>query len=420
MYPLWHIPAGQFETKRAILAAEISILLEWQPPKLRATLNFVHLLAQIRQAFFESISSTVGSRKGQIIVLTHLLDDRPELLAALERIAPIAVIIAIPYSVHEATYEELKSRYTILRPSLDELRTREFILATLSSHLNSLPTCIVEIGGYFAPWLNEIRSEFGCKIIGFQEDTESGHRAYLTKQPLPYPVLSVARSPLKQAEDHLVGPSCCYSAEKILREQGVLLRNRSALVIGYGKVGRGTAQGLLQRGLPTQAFDIDPIRNTVAAGDGMLIPSESAIFETANIIFGCTGAQSLSRSDLARLQSGTFLVSCSSKDVEFDLNGLQEDYSSEKIGDNIELFQKDNQKLFLLAKGTPVNFLDNAVIGPALSLVQAEIIMSLGEIFDGKVKHSGEIEEASESTRKHIAKIWQEMFFDPKTGGYIP
>lgn len=63
----------------------------------------------------------------------------------------------------------------------------------------------MEIGGYFAPVLQDLRTEFAQDFLGVVEDTEIGHRRYQEAQPLPCPVVSVARSTLKAAEDSLVG-----------------------------------------------------------------------------------------------------------------------------------------------------------------------------------------------------------------------
>ena len=49
------------------------------------------------------------------------------------------------------------------------------------------------------------------------EDTENGLRRYLGAWKPPCPVFSVARSPLKDPEDYLVGQSVVFSAEALLR-----------------------------------------------------------------------------------------------------------------------------------------------------------------------------------------------------------
>jgi adenosylhomocysteinase len=105
-----------------------------------------------------------------------------------------------------------------------------------------------EIGGYFAPFLNAIYAEMGGSIAGCVEDTQNGHVRYEQAKPLPCPVISVARSTLKEGEDTLVGPSCYFSVDRLMRTLGVLLAPRRALIIGYGKVGRGMAFALQDNG----------------------------------------------------------------------------------------------------------------------------------------------------------------------------
>ena len=76
-----------------------------------------------------------------------------------------------------------------------------------------------------------------AKLIGVVEDTENGHKRYEQIAFPPCPVLSVARSPLKEPEDFLVGHAIVFSAEALIRQSGVVMVNKRALVIGYGKIG---------------------------------------------------------------------------------------------------------------------------------------------------------------------------------------
>ncbi len=52
---------------------------------------------------------------------------------------------------------------------------------------------------------------------------------------------------LKETEDFLVGSSCLFSTGRLLREAGFLIDGKQALILGFGKVGRGLAHALLRR-----------------------------------------------------------------------------------------------------------------------------------------------------------------------------
>src|SRR5262249_54446418 len=159
--------------------------------------------------------------------------------------------------------------------------------------ISSTPLAILEIGGYFSGLVNVFKERFGDAFLGVIEDTERGHRQYLKVSSLDCPVISVARSPLKRPEDSLVGPSCIYSAESILRGSGFSLGPIVALVIGYGRVGSGLAAVLRGRGCRTLVYDVDPLRRVQALADGFATPSRSKALGSADAIFGATGTCSI-------------------------------------------------------------------------------------------------------------------------------
>lgn len=110
----------------------------------------------------------------------------------------------------------------------------------------------LDIGGYFAPPIDSLSSLLGDRLFGIVEDTENGHQKYdkyveTIKQrgrSIPCPIFSVARSPLKEPEDYLVGQSILFSIERVLRAHNSLLTNKIVLVIGYGKIGKSISSRL--------------------------------------------------------------------------------------------------------------------------------------------------------------------------------
>lgn len=383
----------------------------------------MNLLYEIRRAFFAEVAQTLGPiSDSKQIVLTHLLPDRPELLDAFNAVCPIALVIGIPYSTVPDVLAEVRKKYAVATPTLSELLTPQFMADLVGTTLSANPgsrLSVMEIGGYFAPALNSIKRRFGDQVVGFVEDTQNGHVRYEAARPLPYPVISVARSTLKEGEDTLVGPACYFSADKLMRQLGVLLAPRRSLVVGYGKVGRGTAHALSKNYCPTSVYDVNPIRNCVAQGDGMLIPNRQEALRNADVIFGCTGVTSIAGEDFETLNDGCFLISCSSKNIEFDLATLDgPDYQKENLIPNADRYtsHKSGKKIYLLGRGTPVNFIDGAVFGPALSLVQAELILASHAIHSSLV--SGELSEISVNDRKVIAGIWQTRFIDGESGSF--
>src|SRR5947209_4026156 len=252
-------------------------------------LAMLDLLDVYRERFFNAIAQNTGKIDCSVILVTHILPDRRTLFSAIEEVAKIDRVLAIPYSIDKPTLERLQRNYQILTPTLSDLRSASFLVDVVRSIPGDQPLIIVEIGGYFASAVVQLKRLLGARLVGVIEDTEAGHRKYeLQGDNAPCPVLSVARSSLKLGEDLLVGTSCVFSCEKILRSAGFVFEPRRPLVLGFGKVGTGLAYSLQRRGCAPVVFDSDPIRRVIALSSGFRVPKIEAALAQCDVIFGAT------------------------------------------------------------------------------------------------------------------------------------
>lgn len=375
------------------------------------------VLAQLRENYFNELAAIVGQQDVNLIVLTHLLDDRAELLNALNRVAPINAVIAIPYSVRQSTYDILKENYCILTPSLAELYDKAYLHRVLDKYAKNKPIILLEIGGYFAKVLPYLSSNLKDKLLGVIEDTELGHREYLHHHKnITCPIVSVARSILKETEDFLVGSSCLFSTEKILRDSGFPIEGKRSLVLGFGKIGRGIAHSLLRHHCPVLVYDTDPIKRINALSEGFQIPDKQKAFAEAEVIYGTTGTCSIKKEEITNIRQGAILVSCSSKDIEFDLAYLDTHYQKETLATDLSRYRNARHTLYLAGAGRPVNFIDGAVIGPVLALVQAEIMLAIPKILSLNGQRG--MYETDLATKQLLAEKWLHYFCDGLTGRY--
>jgi adenosylhomocysteinase len=372
-----------------------------------------------RYRYFQQIAKLVPSKNLQLVIVTHLVLDRPELFASLSQIATISLVVAIPYSLEQCVHRQLATKYKIITPSLEELSNSQYLeKVVLQSIDNQKPLVILEIGGYFAHSLLALHKKLKNNFIGVIEDTETGHRRYEALTFFPCPVISVARSALKRSEDSLIGDACLFSTEKLIRKTGYLIDCKNALVLGFGKVGAGTARVLSNRHCHVAVYDNDPVKRVTAISEGFFVPSKIEALQQADIIFGATGLKSLTDKDFRHVKNGAILASCSSKDIEFDMRYLEANYKREDIFPSYTKYTKDDRHLYVLANGRPVNFLDGSPLGPVLALVQSEIILAIREIvLLGEQKKCG-LFELGFQDRKMLATIWLKHFCDPKTGYY--
>jgi adenosylhomocysteinase len=359
-----------------------------------------------------------GSARGRSLVVTHLLGDRPYFLEALDRVAPIARVLAKPKSIDRSAFRRAADRFPIGIADRKKLATEVGIDDLLSvAALGDEPTLAIDIGGYFAPCLRHLAKTID--LCGAVEDTENGQQKYEAQMGSGFPcsVVSVARSPLKDAEDYLVGHSVVFSTEALMRSRGDVLQGRSACVIGYGKIGRSIAQLLRNHGLQIAVHDIDPVPLTEAHAHGFAVYSDlAAALAGAGIIVGATGNLALTRESFSEVEPGAYVVSVTSSDDELDLAPLKQSYERNRIGIDIVRYRRLDERrskahfFFVLNNGEAVNFLHGAVVGPAIQLVQAEIVMAAARLLDGTSRDARAIGEVSADDRATIARIWLKHF----------
>lgn len=374
-------------------------------------------LTNLRKKFFSDLSVRIvaPTRKPNAIVITHLLPDRPEFFDTLSQYIDLVKIIAIPYSLDVDTVDKLKNKFVILTPKLDELVSSSYLLQLVSSVGSEKEFILFDIGGYFSDVVDSIYSVSGTKFLGVVEDTEFGHRKYEANMNLPVAVVSVARSTLKRSEDALVGPSTFFSFERIVRTHGFVLKAKTILVLGYGKVGRNLAHTARAAGNHVCVFDCDPKVRIFALSEGFFCPSREEALGLADIVFGASGAQSVSLGDTEELKAGVVLISSSSKKVEFAVDDFDRQTSAETVRENVTKYTTPNGNFFyVIHSGQPANFLDGGVIGSALALTHGELIFAACKLATQDC--STGLNEVSTDTRSVIAQCWLNVFVDSKAG----
>ncbi len=272
---------------------------------------------------------------------------------------------------------------------------------------------LLDIGGYFAPALEYLSENYPPGIRGVVEDTENGHRRYESLGRLPCPVISVARSPLKDPEDFLVGHSIVFSVEALLRDQGDLLQGRTACVIGYGKLGSSIAGLLHARRVRVVVWDISATKRIRALSHGFCVAKGlGEALKGAGLVFCAAGQRELKREALPLLQAGAYVASVTSSDDSMELDDIHVDYPEVKhVDEAITRYRSDTGHYFyLLNRGQAVNFLHGEAVGPFIYLVQGEILASISRLLREPL--SPRLQENDENFRSSIAEAWLRCFSD--------
>jgi adenosylhomocysteinase len=359
--------------------------------------------------YFREIVCFYGlPRRPTTVLVTHVLPERPVFISALAATTDLASLIPKPRSIHELTLDRVSGTVPVHRLSRSECGDPERLLSHLEACAARRPVVLVDIGGYFANALPEIAVRFSGKLLGVVEDTENGLQRYQRIDHPPCPIYSVARSPLKQPEDHLVGQSVVFSVEALLRSRGDILQGRPSLVVGFGKVGQSVASFLRGRGVRVAVYDKSPTKRTQALSYGFdVYDSMAEALRDSLLVIGATGNRSLRERDLPCIRSGAYVATVTSSDDELEMAALGR-YQRAQADAHVVRYQHDDQHFFLLNDGNAVNFIHDAVVGPFIHLVQGEILVAIWSL-----QHHTDtpgIFEVSPIHRERLARLWMSCF----------
>lgn len=343
------------------------------------------------------------------LLVTHLLPERPSFVRAVASASDLRAVLPKPKSIEPNAQREVE-RFTQCDPlTRDLFADDDRALEYLESRAGGEDVVLLDVGGYFAPVLAALCDRFSGRILGVVEDTENGHRRYEDLDKLPCPVVSVARSPLKDPEDFLVGQSVVFSTEALMRGRGDIMHGRPALVIGFGKLGSSIARLLHAKGVQVTVFDIDPIRRAQALSQGFTVArNREDALHNSGLVLCATGSISLRSEDFSALRNGAYVATVTSSEDELDLAGLPEVYTRTRDGEHVTRYQTTGHYFYLLNGGNAVNFLHGASVGPFIFLVQAEILAGIHMLARGSLPNG--MHEASAPDRRAVADTWLTYF----------
>gem|GEM_PF-1572783 len=259
----------------------------------------------------------------QFIIVSHILPNLIPLIDVLSKHGKIAGIIPKSHQPHNETIAAISQRdVNLLDFKKEDCTKKNFIKEHIVPIIGEdIKTYIIDMGGYFAPALKDLNTL--PNVVGIVEDTENGLQKYeniIDNFPdNKIPVATIARSYLKDGEDHLIGKAIAQSAIKVLKEDGKDYRNLTFGVIGLGEVGLGAANYLQnQLNLDVKAFDKNHTKNKAFKFRGISAKKDKDdVLLKADVLICATGNKSLAEDDIVSLKPGCYIASCTSADDEF-------------------------------------------------------------------------------------------------------
>ena len=245
---------------------------------------------------------------------------------------------------------------------------------------------ILDDGGDLTAMVHEKYPEMLNSIHGITEETTTGVLRLLDMKDrgtLKVPAINVNDSVTKSKNDNKYG--CRHSLnDGIKRGTDMLLSGKLALVIGYGDVGKGSAQSLRQEGMIVKVAEIDPICAMQACMDGFEVDSpyksgnntgdESAInkalLSKMDMIVTATGNINVcDKNMLQNAKRGAIICNIGHFDNEIDTAFMRESWEWEEVKPQVHKIYRSgsNNKedyLILLSEGRLIN-LGNATGHPS-------------------------------------------------------
>ncbi len=243
---------------------------------------------------------------------------------------------------------------------------------------------VLDDGGDLTLMLHQKYPAMLDKIHGITEETTTGvHRLQemLDKGELKVPAVNVNDSVTKSKNDNKYG--CRHSLnDAIKRGTDHLLSGKKALVIGYGDVGKGSAQSLAQEGMIVRVSEIDPICAMQACMDGFEVVSpyndgintgkvedtNKTLLQNTDIVVTTTGNFNVCDSAILNsLKNGAVVCNIGHFDNEIDTAYMRKNWEWEEIKPQVHKVYRDqatNDHLLLLSEGRLVN-LGNATGHPS-------------------------------------------------------
>ena len=195
-------------------------------------------------------------------------------------------------------------------------------------------------------------------IKGITEETTTGvARLYQMEKTgeLVFPAINVNDSVTKSKFDNLYG--CRESlVDGIKRATDVMVAGKVALVMGYGDVGKGSAQSLRGLGATVMIAEIDPICALQAAMEGYRVVRLNEVVEDVDIFVTATGNfQVIRHEHLIRMKNESIVCNIGHFDNEIEVSSLKS-YEWENIKPQVDhITLPSGNKIILLAEGRLVN-----------------------------------------------------------------
>ena len=232
------------------------------------------------------------------------------------------------------------------------------IKQTIEGRKDWKPNMLLDDGGDLTGLMHKEYSELLKNIKGLSEETTTGITALKkmeAEKTLLIPTINVNDSVTKSKFDNLYG--CRESLiDGIKRATDVMISGKTAIVAGYGNVGKGSAASLKQNGARVMITETDPICALQASMEGFEVVLMDDAIETADIVVTATGNKDVVTVDhMRKMKDRSILCNIGHFDNEIQVDALR-NYKWTEVKPQVhEIEFPDKKRILLLAEGRLVN-----------------------------------------------------------------
>ena len=232
------------------------------------------------------------------------------------------------------------------------------IKQTIEGKKDWKPNMLLDDGGDLTALMHKDYKNLLKEVKGLSEETTTGIKALKKMEKenkLLIPVINVNDSVTKSKFDNLYG--CRESlVDGIKRATDVMMSGKTAIVAGFGDVGKGSAASLRQNGARVLVTEADPICALQAAMEGYKVVLMDEAIAEADIVVTATGNKDIVTADhMRKMKDRSILCNIGHFDNEIQVDALK-NYKWTEIKPQVhEIEFPDKKRILLLAEGRLVN-----------------------------------------------------------------
>ena len=232
------------------------------------------------------------------------------------------------------------------------------IKQTIEGKKDWKPNMLLDDGGDLTALMHKEYKDLLESVKGLTEETTTGIKALKkmeAEKKLLVPAINVNDSVTKSKFDNLYG--CRESlVDGIKRATDVMMSGKTAIVAGFGDVGKGSAASLRQNGARVMVTEADPICALQAAMEGYKVVLMEEAIADADIVVTATGNKDIVTADhIRKMKDRSILCNIGHFDNEIQVEALR-NYKWTEIKPQVhEIELPDKKRILLLAEGRLVN-----------------------------------------------------------------